>query len=147
MSVSPARFAARAQLCLLTPGLLVCGLPAEGQEAERSGLHHQDHPQTSPILAAYDFEQPGPSGPDTFWVRQRDGGAVALSDAFRVSGERSLHISEVPGNRDFAVPQDELEPELRGSDLARNLNTPPELESERAAGDDPKDERTQESCK
>ena len=83
-------------------GLLVSGLPAEGQDSGHSGLYHQDHPESSPILAVYDFEQPEPSGPDTFWVRQREGGAVALSDAFRVSGERSLHISEVPGNRDFA---------------------------------------------
>lgn len=65
-------------------------------------LHHQEHPESSPILASYDFEAPTPSGPDTHWIRQRDGGGVALSDAFRVHGERSLHVSEVPGNRDFA---------------------------------------------
>lgn len=65
-------------------------------------LHHQEDPESSPILASYDFEAPTPSGPDTHWIRQRDGGAVALSDAFRVHGERSLHVSEVPGNRDFA---------------------------------------------
>ncbi len=65
-------------------------------------LEHQEHPESSPILARYDFERSSPSGPDTFWVRERRGGEVALSKAFRVSGERSLHISEVPGNRDFA---------------------------------------------
>jgi len=61
-----------------------------------------DASETSPILAFYEFEQPTPSGPDTFWVRETGGGEVALSSAFRFAGERSLHISEVPGNRDFA---------------------------------------------
>ncbi len=65
-------------------------------------LHHQDHPTGSPILASYDFEQATPSGPDTFWARQQRGAEVALSRAFKVSGERSLHITEVAGNRDFA---------------------------------------------
>ena len=65
-------------------------------------LHHQERPPESPVLAFYDFEAPTPAGPDTHWVRQRDGSVVALSDAFRFRGERSLHISEVPGNRDFA---------------------------------------------
>ncbi len=67
-----------------------------------SELHSQDRPEASPILAFYDFEEPSPSGPDTFWVRQSGDGEVALSNAFRFQGERSLHISEVPGNRDFA---------------------------------------------
>ncbi len=65
-------------------------------------ISHQEHPEASPILARYDFEESTPSGPDTFWVRESGDGEVALSKAFRVSGERSLHISEVPGNRDFA---------------------------------------------
>lgn len=56
----------------------------------------------SPVLAAYDFEQATPSGPDTFWLRDGDGGRVDLSTAFRVSGERSLHLREEAGNRDFA---------------------------------------------
>ena len=77
-------------------------LAAGGLTEAQDNLHHQEHPETSPILASYDFEGPTPSGPDTHWVRQRDGGSVALSNAFRVNGERSLHISEVPGNRDFA---------------------------------------------
>lgn len=76
--------------------------PPPRQPDAPANLHHQDHPQTSPILAQYDFEEPSPSGPDTFWVRQSGDGEVALSNAFRVSGTRSLHISEVPGNRDFA---------------------------------------------
>ena len=70
--------------------------------AESSELHSQDRPEASPILAFYDFEGPSPSGPDTFWVRESGDGEVALSSAFRYQGERSLHISEVPGNRDFA---------------------------------------------
>ena len=55
----------------------------------------------SPILAAYDFERPVSSGPDTFWVAQREGGAIDLTTVFRVSGERSLRLREVPGNGDF----------------------------------------------
>ncbi len=35
-------------------------------------------------------------------MRQSGDGEVALSNAFRVAGSRSLHISEVPDNRDFA---------------------------------------------
>lgn len=70
--------------------------------ATETELHHQDLPESSPILAFYDFEQPEPSGPDTFWVRQPGDSEVALSRAFRLNGERALHITEVPGNRDFA---------------------------------------------
>ena len=65
-------------------------------------MHTQELPETSPILAFYDFEQPEPSGPDTFWIRQTGDGEVALSDAFRYRGKRSLHVSEVPDNHDFA---------------------------------------------
>jgi hypothetical protein len=72
------------------------------QPVDQERLHHQERAKTSPILASYDFEEPTPSGPDTHWIRQRAGGVVGLSDAFRVSGERSLHISEARGNRDFA---------------------------------------------
>lgn len=56
----------------------------------------------SPVLASYDFEQPTASGPDTFWLRDGKGGRVDLSAAFRVSGDRSLHLREAAGNRDFA---------------------------------------------
>lgn len=70
--------------------------------AQTSELHSQDRPEASPILAFYDFEKPSPSGPDTFWARESGDGEVALSNAFRYQGERSLRISEVPGNRDFA---------------------------------------------
>ncbi len=84
-------------------GSLLLAVAATAGSAEPSGeLHRQERPEASPILSAYDFERPTPSGPDTFWARQSGGGEVALSQAFRVSGERSLHISEVPGNRDFA---------------------------------------------
>ncbi len=90
----PTRFA-----MLSTVGVLLAST-LTAQEAPR--LHHQERPEASPILAEYDFERPSPSGPDTFWIRQQRGGEVALSNAFRVSGRRSLHITEVPGNRDFA---------------------------------------------
>ncbi len=84
--------------CAVLAVLLVAApLAAKGPR-----LNHQVHPVASPILARYDFEESTPSGPDTFWVRESGDGEVALSRAFRVSGERSLHISEVPGNRDFA---------------------------------------------
>ncbi len=76
--------------------------PMAVSSAESPQLHHQDHPEASPVLARYDFEEPSPSGPDTFWVRESGDGEVALSNAFRFRGERSLHITEVPGNRDFA---------------------------------------------
>jgi len=82
--------------------LLVLATVASLRAAESANLHHQNHSEASPILAEYDFEWQSPSGPDTFWVRQSGDGEVALSNAFRVSGARSLHISEVPGNRDFA---------------------------------------------
>ncbi len=65
-------------------------------------LHHQERPEKSPILAFWDFEQPEPSGPDTFWIAPHSQGSVDLSAAFRVSGERSLHIREVPDDRTFA---------------------------------------------
>ena len=89
----------------LTVLLLAASVPAAAQEDPAPGgapMHYQERPESSPILAYYDFEEPTPSGPDTYWVRQRHGSEVALSDAFRVGGERSLNITEVPGNRDFA---------------------------------------------
>jgi hypothetical protein len=70
--------------------------------AAQSELHHQDQPEGSPILAYYDFEEPTPSGPDTYWLRAQSGASVDLSAAFRAAGERSLHVREVPENRDFA---------------------------------------------
>lgn len=58
--------------------------------------------ESSPIMAAYDFEEDQSSGPDTFWVRESDVQRVDLSTAFRTSGERSLRIEDAAGNRDFA---------------------------------------------
>lgn len=86
-------------LAVALAGLVTTALVAT---AKGPRLHHQNLPAESPILARYDFEQVVPAGPDTIWVRQSGDGEVALSRAFRVSGERSLHVSEVPGNRDFA---------------------------------------------
>lgn len=53
-------------------------------------------------MAAYDFEQDTPSGPDTFWARESEVQRVDLSTAFRTSGERSLRIEDAAGNHDFA---------------------------------------------
>ncbi|MFQ5528107.1 MAG: hypothetical protein ACE5GX_17855 [Thermoanaerobaculia bacterium] len=94
----------RRSLFSLCPAALLLAFVASPRAgaADRPNLHHQDRPEASPILSEYDFEEPSSSGPDTFWVRQHGDSEVALSNAFRVSGNRSLHISEVPGNRDFA---------------------------------------------
>jgi hypothetical protein len=56
----------------------------------------------SPVLVAYDFETPRPTGPDTFWIREPQDTEVTLSRAFHVGGERSLRLREVAGNEDFA---------------------------------------------
>lgn len=56
----------------------------------------------TPILAFYDFEEEAPSGPDTFRLFERPGGQVALSEAFRVSGSRSLRLKEGRGDGSFS---------------------------------------------
>jgi hypothetical protein len=97
--MSPKRTTSLIALC----SLLAIAAPSRADAAPKGPrMNHQTHPESSPILASYDFEKSSPSGPDTFWVRESGDGEVALSKAFRVSGERSLRISEVPGNRDFA---------------------------------------------
>lgn len=65
-------------------------------------LSAEKPPQTepSPILSFYDFENPVPSGPHTFWLREREG-RVDLSSMYRVSGERSLHLREEAADGDF----------------------------------------------
>lgn len=74
--------------------------------AMASAASAQDRPaaagESSPVMAAYDFEQDTPSGPDTFWARESEVQRVDLSTAFRTSGERSLRIEDAAGNRDFA---------------------------------------------
>lgn len=77
--------------------LLALALPlaAGGQEDQPAEA------PSSPLLASYDFERPTPSGPDTFWARAAEGGAVDLSTAFRLAGERSLRLHERAGNGDF----------------------------------------------
>ena len=65
--------------------VLALARPMAVWSAESPQLHHQDHSEASPILALYDFEQPSPSGPDTFWVRESGDGEVALSNAFPIS--------------------------------------------------------------
>ncbi len=70
---------------LLLASVLSAALPG----VTPAKFHHQEHPESSLALAAYDFEEPTPSGPDTFWVREPNGGEVALSRAVRVGGEAS----------------------------------------------------------
>ena len=79
--------------------LLVTGAGAQTDEPKISAEEEGREP--SPILAFYDFEESVPSGPSTFWLREREG-SVDLSTAFRVRGERSLHLREVAGDRDFS---------------------------------------------
>jgi hypothetical protein len=69
------------------------------------------------VLASYSFEDAVATGPDTFaiWQGARHTGAgrgrVALSDAFHVSGYRSVLIQDVAGDGDF--------PEVQGYFAAR----------------------------
>lgn len=79
---------------------IACGCPSIAAQTENKSTSQARQP--SPVLAWYEFETGTPAGPDTVWVRQRGGSEVSLSSAFRFSGERSLHITEVAGNRDFA---------------------------------------------
>jgi tetratricopeptide (TPR) repeat protein len=64
------------------------------------------------VLASYSFDDDVSTGPDTFAVwqgaRHSQGGRghVRLSDAFHVSGHRSVELRDVPGDGDF--------PELQG---------------------------------
>ncbi|MEM9552756.1 MAG: hypothetical protein AAGC60_00735 [Acidobacteriota bacterium] len=66
----------------------------------------QTDPETGaaadPVLVHYDFESAHPSGPDTFWVYARGDLRVDLSSAFRVGGQRSLRITDVAGDGNFA---------------------------------------------
>jgi tetratricopeptide (TPR) repeat protein len=61
---------------------------------------------TASTLARYSFEDDVDTGPDTIRVFQNSRGRVNLSDAFRVSGYRSVEIRDVPGDGAF--------PELQG---------------------------------
>ena len=61
-----------------------------------------DRRGTTPILASYDFETPPASGPDAFRLFEYGEGFLDLSSAFRTSGERSMRLVEVPGDRSFA---------------------------------------------
>lgn len=56
----------------------------------------------SPILVSYDFEREEPSGPDTFRLFEQPRGRVNLSEAFRVSGLRSLRLREGEGDGSFS---------------------------------------------
>src|SRR5262249_35332062 len=58
------------------------------------------------LLVSYSFEDEIDTGPDTVAVWQNAAGTVRLSEAFRVSGYRSLEIADVAGDGTF--------PELQG---------------------------------
>jgi len=82
----------RRRPCLSLPALALAVL-CQTSSAAQPELHHQDQPEGSPILAYYDFEEPTPSGPDTYWLRAQSGAGVDLSAAFRagdVAAEREL---------------------------------------------------------
>src|SRR5262245_27838878 len=69
------------------------------------------------VLASYSFEDAVATGPDTFaiWQGARHTGTgrgrVGVSDAFHVSGYRSVELRDVAGDGDF--------PELQGYFAAR----------------------------
>lgn len=58
------------------------------------------------ILVAYSFDDDPATGPDTFAVYRQGRGHVRLSQAYRLSGWRSVEIRDVPGDGAF--------PELQG---------------------------------
>src|SRR5262249_29841148 len=58
------------------------------------------------VLVRYGFDDDAlDTGPDTFAVFRAAHGRVGLSSAFRVSGYRSVEISDVHGNGDFSELQ------------------------------------------
>ena len=88
---------------------LACALAAALSAPPALGAHGLAH---GSVLASYSFDDDVATGPDTFAVWQgarhnpRGRGHVRLSDAFHVSGHRSVEIKDVPGDGDF--------PELQG---------------------------------
>lgn len=72
--------------------------------------------EPSPILAAFDFERETPSGPDTYRLFEQPKGGVELSEAFRVSGLRSLRLREGEGDGSFSEFQGYI-PERRSGHL------------------------------
>ncbi|MCH9649658.1 MAG: hypothetical protein K0U98_15570 [Deltaproteobacteria bacterium] len=86
---------------LLLPSLillLVGSSPADADLPEKASLV----PPPVAILASLDFEQPTPSGPDTFRIFEHSTGRVDLSQSFRWSGFRSLRVREEPENGCFS---------------------------------------------
>jgi tetratricopeptide (TPR) repeat protein len=71
-------------------------------------------PGAATVLVRYGFDDDAvDTGPDTFAVFRAAHGRVGLSTAFRVSGYRSVEISDVHGNGDFSELQGYF-PEQRG---------------------------------
>ncbi|MCM2258082.1 MAG: hypothetical protein NDJ94_20810 [Vicinamibacteria bacterium] len=52
-------------------------------------------------LASYSFDEEVDTGPDTFRIFQGGRGHVAPSEAFRLSGHRSIELRDVAGDGDF----------------------------------------------
>jgi tetratricopeptide (TPR) repeat protein len=66
----------------------------------------QGAPPPATVLVRYGFDDDSvAAGPDTFAVFRAAHGRVALSTAFRLSGYRSVEISDVAGNGDFSELQ------------------------------------------
>lgn len=73
-----------------------------------------DEPHFS-TLADHRFEgEPTPTGPDTFRVFEKARGRVDVSETFRWSGERSVEIRDVAGDRDFPELQGYFSPQESG---------------------------------
>lgn len=68
-----------------------------------AAIHGADAPTP---LASYSFDDEVDTGPDTFRIFQGGRGHLALSEAFRLSGHRSIELRDVAGDGDF--------PELMG---------------------------------
>jgi len=67
------------------------------------------------VLVRYGFDDDTvETGPDTFAVFRAAHGRVGLTSAFRVSGYRSVEISDVAGNRDFSELQGYFPEQRRG---------------------------------
>lgn len=89
---APSRYAPVALLVLLSAALLPPPCVAAAERAT--------------TLASYSFDDSVATGPDSFAVFQGGKGQVRLSDAFHVSGYRSVELKDVAGDGDF--------PELQG---------------------------------
>jgi hypothetical protein len=96
----------------LTVAILASGAAAIGQAGVTTAEAKEHLPS---ILVSYDFDQASDSGPDTYRLFQRPSGSVDLSRSFRISGERSLRLSEGRQDGSFSEFLGFFEPQSRGS--------------------------------